>query len=81
MAPEPAEEGAAMLAVAEVPPLPEPVEASNGTEPETGAEEQLPAVEALSKRVPAEVAATLDELFRVKWTGVRRVRPEDLKGD
>ena len=69
-----------MLAVAEVPPLPEPVEESNGTEPENGAEEQLPAVEALSKRVPAEVAATLDELFRVKWTGVRRVRPGDLKG-
>ena len=70
-----------MLAVAEEPPLPEPVEESNGTEPENGAEEQLPAVEALAQRVPGEVASALDELFRVKWTGVRRMRPGDLKGD
>jgi len=70
-----------VLAVAEEPPLPEPVEESNGTEPENGAEEQLPAVDALAQRVPAEVASALDELFRVKWTGVRRMRPGDLKGD
>jgi len=65
---------------AEEPPPPEPVEESNGTEPESGAEEQLPAVDALTKRVPAEVAAALDELFRVKWTGVKRLRPGDVQG-
>jgi hypothetical protein len=54
---------------------------ADGTEPEAAGEDQLPPVEALTARVPAPVAAALDELFRVKWAGVRRLRPGDLKAD
>jgi hypothetical protein len=39
----------------------------------------LPTVEELANRLPTEVQAALDELFRAKWTAVRRLRPEDLK--
>jgi hypothetical protein len=37
-------------------------------------------VEELVKRLRPEVLAMMDELFRAKWTGVKRLRPEDLKG-
>jgi len=78
---EPAED-AAELAVAEAePPAAEFAVEANGSEPGDAGEDPLPPVEALTARVPAGVAAAMDELFRVKWTGVRRVRPGDLKGD
>jgi hypothetical protein len=32
------------------------------------------------QRVPEEVRAALDELFRAKFVGVRRVPPGELKG-
>jgi hypothetical protein len=44
------------------------------------AEDELPPLEELVKRLRPEVLATMDELFRAKWTGVKRLRPEDLKG-
>ncbi|HUL54447.1 MAG TPA: hypothetical protein VLT83_13670 [Opitutaceae bacterium] len=43
--------------------------------------DELPPVEELVQRLRPEVLAALDELFRAKWTGVKRVRPEDLKSD
>ena len=41
--------------------------------------DELPPVEELVQRLRPEVLTTLDELFRAKWIGVKRVRPEDLK--
>jgi hypothetical protein len=41
--------------------------------------EKLPALEDLLPRIPAEVMAALDEHFRAKFTGVRRVPKEALK--
>ena len=46
-----------------------------------GVPDELPPVEELVQRLRPEVLAALDELFRAKWTGVKRVRPEDLKSD
>jgi hypothetical protein len=48
-------------------------------EPAGSAAEELPPVEELAKRLRPEVLAVLDELFRTKWTGVKRLRPGDLK--
>jgi len=39
----------------------------------------LPPLEELVARIPAEARAALDDLFRAKFVGVRRVRPQDLK--
>jgi hypothetical protein len=47
--------------------------------PAGNAAEELPPVEDLAKRLRPEVLAALDELFRAKWTGVKRLRPGDLK--
>jgi hypothetical protein len=40
----------------------------------------LPPLDELVKRIPPEVRETLDELFRVKFTGVKRVPQNALKG-
>jgi hypothetical protein len=39
----------------------------------------LPPLEELVARIPAEARAALDDLFRAKFVGVRRVHPRDLK--
>ena len=39
----------------------------------------LPALDELVARVPAETRAALDDLFRAKFTAVRRVSPKQLK--
>jgi hypothetical protein len=46
-----------------------------GEGPEVLAEEkdQLPGVEELIGRIPSAALAAMDELFRAKWTGVRRI--------
>jgi hypothetical protein len=49
-----------------------------GGQPDEAAVEQMSSVDELAQRVPAEARAVLDELFRVKWTEVRRLRVEDL---
>ena len=40
----------------------------------------MPALEELVSRIPAEARELLDELFRAKFTAVRRVKQTDLKG-
>ncbi len=49
--------------------------AGNGAEPK----DELPAPEELAARLSPDVRATMDELFRAKWTAVKRLRPGDLK--
>jgi hypothetical protein len=39
----------------------------------------LPSLDALIARIPAETLATLNDLLRVKFTGVRRASPHSLK--
>jgi hypothetical protein len=39
----------------------------------------LPSLDALIARIPAEARETLEDLFRVKFTGVRRVSKDALK--
>ncbi len=39
----------------------------------------LPGIDALIARIPAEAREMLEDLFRPKFTGVKRVRPEALK--
>ncbi len=39
----------------------------------------LPSLDTLIARIPAEARETLEDLFRVKFTGVRRVSPDVLK--
>jgi len=39
----------------------------------------LPSLDALIARIPTEARAAVEDLFRVKFTGVRRVSPEVLK--
>ena len=56
-----------------LPPPPGPV-TSDEAEPAT-----LPAVDELAARVPAEVRELLDELFRARFTTVRRVPIKALK--
>lgn len=41
---------------------------------------KLPGLDELVKRIPEETRELLDELFRAKFTTVRRVKPTDLKG-
>ena len=57
-------------------PLPGVVPASDDE-----AEDELPPVEELVKRLRPEVLATLDELFRARWTDVKRVQQGALKTD
>jgi hypothetical protein len=58
---------------------PIPSSVGSGEQPEAGVVDQLPSVEELANRLPPEVRTVLDELFRAKWTEVRRLRPEDLQ--
>jgi len=44
-----------------------------------GFPDELPAIGELTARLRPEVTTLLDELFRARWTTVRRVRPEHLK--
>jgi hypothetical protein len=47
---------------------------------ETAAEtEPLPALDAMVQRIPAEVREVLEELYRAKFTAVRRVSAKFLK--
>lgn len=39
----------------------------------------LPTLDELVARVPADARELLDDLFRARFTSVRRVRPEELK--
>jgi hypothetical protein len=39
----------------------------------------LPSLEELVQRIPAEARAALDDLFRAKFTGVRRISKKSLK--
>jgi hypothetical protein len=41
----------------------------------SGPSEKLPALDSLVARVPPEVLGLLDDLFRAKFTGVRRYAP------
>jgi len=50
-----------------------------GIPPEAPVVDELPPVGQLTQRIPAEVRTALDELFRAQWTGVKRLRPEDLR--
>jgi len=50
------------------------VEATEETDPKG-----LPALEDLVKRIPPEARELLDELFRAKFTGVKRVPAKALK--
>ena len=57
----------------------EPVmDAPAKTEPEEVVK-KLPPLEELVQRIPAETRDLLDELFRARFTTVRRVRKSDLK--
>jgi hypothetical protein len=56
-------------------PAPAPVAAAE----ETGAPADLPPLEQLVARIPAEVREALDDLFRAKFTRVRRVSRAALK--
>ncbi len=55
---------------------PEPDDGAAG--PADDAPEELPAVEELVKQLRPEVLATMEELFRARWSGVKRLRSEDL---
>jgi len=46
---------------------------------ETAAAGELPPLDPLVARVPAEVREALDDLFRAKFTRVQRVSPSSLK--
>ncbi len=39
----------------------------------------LPAVEALVRQLRPELLATMEELFRAQWSGVKRLRAEELE--
>jgi hypothetical protein len=52
---------------------------AEAAESDDDVKEELPAVEELVKRLRPEALAALEELFRAKWTNVKRLRPEDLK--
>jgi hypothetical protein len=45
------------------------------------AKDELPPVEELVKCLRPEVLETLDELFRARWTDVKRVQQGALKTD
>lgn len=56
-----------------------PVTPLREAEDEADTKAKLPPLEALVKQVPPEVIETLDELFRAKWVGVRKVPKAVLK--
>jgi hypothetical protein len=69
--PSPAEEAAFLGGAPELPPLPPPrAPASAPT---------LPPVEEMVQRLPAALREQLDDLFRARYTAVRRIPPEALK--
>jgi hypothetical protein len=70
---------AVVLAADESAMAPIPPDGGSGEQPEVLVVDQLPSVEELAQRLPAEVRTVLEELFLAQWTGVRRLRPEDLK--
>jgi hypothetical protein len=53
-----------------------PAAAREETAAETG---PLPALDAMVQRIPAEVREVLEELYRAKFTAVRRVSAKFLK--
>jgi hypothetical protein len=57
---------------------PATAETGNGA---SEARDELPSIEDLVKRLRPEVLTAMDELFRAKWSGVRRLRSGDLKPD
>jgi hypothetical protein len=50
-----------------------------GKTAEPANESPLPPLDILVQRIPAETRELLDELFRAKFTTVRRIQPADLK--
>jgi hypothetical protein len=66
-------------------PTPEEIEnppaVAEGPETAESAPDELPPVAELAGRIPPEVRATMEELFRTEWTTVRRLRPDDVKAD
>jgi hypothetical protein len=54
-----------------------PVAAAGSAEPTDLS--PLPSLEELVQRIPAEARAALDDLFRAKFSGVRRVSKKSLK--
>ncbi|HEY0945251.1 MAG TPA: hypothetical protein VGD81_08275 [Opitutaceae bacterium] len=56
-----------------------PVAPPDDAEAETDAKAKLPPLDSLVKQVPPDVIETLDELFRAKWVGVRKVPKAVLK--
>jgi hypothetical protein len=58
--------------------MPEPPPGEAAAAP-AAPEAPLPALDELVARIPAEVRATLDELFRARFSDVRRAREKDLK--
>jgi hypothetical protein len=81
------DQGGALPAEAAVQPdeAPAPPEIENppavaeGPEAAETAPDELPPVAELAERIPPEVRATMEELFRTEWTTVRRLRPTDVK--
>jgi len=53
--------------------------AVEGQDPSRTIEGELPPLEDLVKRIPQEMVAAMDDLFRARWTGVRRLQAGDLK--
>ncbi len=64
--------------VAPVSTAPEPATAEKDNKEEVT--KKLPGLDELVKRIPEETRELLDELFRAKFTTVRRVKTTDLKG-
>ena len=56
-----------------------PPVATAGSENEPTDLSPLPSLEELVQRIPAEARAALDDLFRAKFSGVRRVSKKSLK--
>jgi hypothetical protein len=56
-----------------------PPVAAAGSENEPTDLSPLPSLEELVQRIPAEARAALDDLFRAKFTGVRRISKKSLK--
>ncbi len=70
-----AEAGARNGDAATIPELPPAGDAPVPAAPEA----PLPALDGLVERIPAAVRSTLDELFRARFTDVRRAREKDLR--
>lgn len=68
------EESAYLREETKIPVISVPVET---TQNESAGE--LPSLEGLVQRIPAETLKTMDELFRAKFVSVKRVSSKDLK--